>query len=172
MVHHHAVLLVAEAVGVEHKDKMKIKKMFLLLSLSLVFVFFIILITGCGNNTTGNAISNEEYVKVPLSDLSKEAQFYTYGFGNAEMNYFAVIGSDNKVRTAFDACDVCGGSKGYQQTGNDITCRKCERVFSIDGLGTKNKGYGCWPSFLSHKIEGDNVLIKIDDIKNGIHRFK
>jgi uncharacterized membrane protein len=126
-----------------------------------------LLVIGCGNGIIGNSV-NEEYVKIPLSDLSDKVQFYSY---DGKINYFAVLGSDGKPRTAFDACDVCGGYEGYEQVGNDIKCKKCGRVFSIDGLGTKNKGYGCWPSHLSHEIKDDMLLIKIDDIKQGESRF-
>ena len=68
------------------------------------------------------------------------------------------------------ACDVCGGY-GYTQQGNDIACKKCGKVFSIDGLGTKNKGYGCWPSFLSHTVDNENIIINIKDLEAGSFRF-
>ena len=42
---------------------------------------------------------------------------------------------------------------------------------NIDGLGSKNKGYGCWPSYLPHEVKGNNILIKISDLKGGRHRF-
>ena len=106
-----------------------------------------------------------------MSDLTDQVQFYNLDDRGVNIVYFAVLGSDGKPRIAFDACDVCGGYKGYEQQGNDIKCNNCGRVFSIDGLGTKNKGYGCWPSYLPHKIERDNLLIKISDIKDGRSRF-
>lgn len=143
------------------------RKILLLLFL-LIFLSFIV---GCGNKVTGNAVAEEGYVRIPLSDLSEEVKFYTYNDKGAKINYFAVLGSDGKPRTAFDACDVCGGYKGYQQNGKDIICRNCGRVFTIEGLGTKNKGYGCWPSYLPHETEGDNILIKIVDLKAGKTRF-
>jgi len=133
---------------------------------------FLVLIVGCSNNPTGNVVADTNGdIKIPLSEVSTEVKFYTFNDNGVNINYFTVLGSDGKPRTAFDACDVCGGYKGYQQTGNDITCRNCGRVFSIDGLGTQNKGYGCWPSYLSHKVEGDNILIKINDIKASRSRF-
>jgi uncharacterized membrane protein len=130
-------------------------------------------IAGCSsNNGTGNAVAgSSDNVKIPLSDLSSQVKFYEHDANGATIRYFAVLGSDGQPRTAFDACDVCGGYKGYVQQGSDIACRNCGRVFSIDGLGTKNKGYGCWPSYLPHEIKGDNVIIKISDIENGRHRF-
>ena len=139
-----------------------------------ILLLVILFVSGC--NVTGNVVADteaddEEYVKIPLSELSAEAKFYSYKAGSVNINYFVVLGSDGEVRTAFDACDVCGGYVGYTQTGNDITCDKCGKVFSIDGLGTKNKGYGCWPSYLPHEVRGDEVLIKVSNIIGGRERF-
>ncbi|MEE9525201.1 MAG: DUF2318 domain-containing protein [Candidatus Woesearchaeota archaeon] len=134
-----------------------------------ILAFFALVIAGCG--ITGNSTADGDVIKIPLSSVSTDVQFYEYNDAGTRISYFAVLGSDGEVRTAFDACDVCGGYKGYQQQGSDIKCKNCGRVFSIDGLGTKNKGYGCWPSYLPHGIKGNNVVIKISDIKGGKHRF-
>lgn len=136
--------------------------------LIILIIATTLFIVGCN---TGNVVVDTEFVKIPLTDISNTVKFYEYNDNGVYIKYFVVLGSDGKPRTAFDACDVCGGYKGYEQTGTDITCKNCGRVFKIDGLGTQNKGYGCWPSYLPHKIEGDNVLIKIDDIKTGKSRF-
>ena len=135
-----------------------------------ILLLAILFVSGC--NVTGNVVADdEEYVKIPLSEMTDEVKFYTFESGSVDINYFAVLGSNGEVRTAFDACDVCGGYLGYTQTGNDITCNKCGKVFSIDGLGTTNKGYGCWPSYLPHEVRGDEVLIKVSDITMGRERF-
>ncbi len=143
------------------------KKIILLCGLAFAVLF----LAGC-SSITGNASADSGgVVSIPLSELSETVKFYTFNDRGVDISYFAVFGSDGEPRTAFDACDICGGYKGYKQVGNDIQCRNCGRVFSIDGLGTKNKGYGCWPSYLPHKIEGDSVIIAISDIKAGRKRF-
>lgn len=130
------------------------------------------LISSCGSNdTTGAASYVEDFVKISLSEITDSANFYSHEYNGKQINYFAVRGSDGEIRTAFDACDICGGSKGYRQSGNDMICNNCGRVFSIDDLGTKNIGGGCWPSYLSHKIEGDYLLINIGEIEQGAFRF-
>jgi len=138
---------------------------------TILLTMVLLLIAGCSNNNIIGETIKEENIKIPLSDLSSEANFYEYDYNGVIIRYFVVLGSDGEPRTAFDACDVCGGSKGYEQIGNDIKCRNCGRVFSIDGLGTKNTGYGCWPSYLEHEQDGDNIFIKVSDIKAGKHRF-
>jgi len=143
------------------------KKITIILGMALFALF----LAGC-SSITGGAVANEgDVVSIPLSDISEKVSFYTYNDLGIEISYFVVLGSDGEPRTAFDACDVCGGYNGYRQVGTDIQCRKCERVFSIDGLGTQNKGYGCWPSYLPHTIENGNVIIKVSDIKSGRKKF-
>lgn len=133
-------------------------------------IFLLIFLLGC-NAASDIGSDSGPVVKIPLSEVSNDAKFFSHKAGSVEIRYFAVLGSDGKPRIAFDACDVCGGYKGYKQIGNDIQCNNCGRVFWIDGLGTKNKGYGCWPSYLPHKIQGDNIVIKISDIEDSRHRF-
>ena len=135
--------------------------------IGLILVLTVAL-SGCiGSSSSGSG----GVVSISLSDLSSQAKFYTFDDNGVQISYFAVLGSDGVARTAFDACDVCGGSKGYRQEGNNIVCNNCGQTFSIDGLGTENKGYGCWPSYLPHKESGGNILIDINDIKEGRNKF-
>lgn len=160
---------------------MKIKKRHLTIgaaAIGVLLVLFVALSVAGGNASenaatanTGAALGTGDVVRIPLADISETAQFYTYEDNGVNINYFVVLGSDGKPRTAFDACDVCGGYKGYQQTGTDITCRNCGRVFRIDGLGTQNKGYGCWPSYLPHELDGDDIVIQVNDIKKEGAKF-
>ncbi|MBL7170009.1 MAG: DUF2318 domain-containing protein [Candidatus Aenigmarchaeota archaeon] len=133
------------------------------ISLVLVGFFFF-------NGKMGKAaLSDDEVVKIPLSDISEAAKFYEYD----SIRYFVVLAKDGSIKTAFDACDVCYRSrKGYRQEGSDMICNNCGLSFRIDGLGTKNKNPGgCWPGYLPNKIENDNLVIKKSDLESGKFRF-
>ena len=145
----------------------------MVLGLILVAALFIF---GCGNESSNSkepatTTVSAGLVEIPLNSITDKVQKFDYNAKGVTVTYFAVKGSDGKVRTAFDACDVCGGNKGYEQQGTDIACINCGKVFKIDGLGTQNKGYGCWPSFLSHKIEDDSIVISKEELNAGKHRF-
>ncbi len=155
----------------------------ILLGLMLLVVIGVVGCSGndsndSGSSATGGAVSNgavseiEEsgVIKIPLDSITNEVEKFNYEANGVTVRYFAVRGSDGQVRTAFDACDVCGGY-GYTQQGNDIACKKCGKVFSIDGLGTKNKGYGCWPSYLSHTTDNENIIINKKELEAGAFRF-
>lgn len=140
----------------------------------------ILLVSGCsGSDSTENVIPEKEVmepegkiIEIPVSEISSQAKFYMLDSDGVEINYFAVKGSDGKIRTAFDACDICGGYKGYRQSGNDMVCNNCGLHFNIDDLGTKNKGGGCWPSYLGHEIRDTTVIIQKEELVKGRGFFK
>ena len=136
-------------------------------------VLITLLISACSNGISGNSIldTSKGTIAIALDDITSTVQKYDFDANGVKVTYFAVKGSDGEVRTAFDACDVCGGKKGYRQQGSDIVCNNCGKVFRIDGLGTQNKGYGCWPSYLKHVIEDGNVIISKSELEAGSHRF-
>jgi len=147
-----------------------------------------ILISGCSNNDGSDTISGEatgvfsndavldssgssEVVEIPIDSITEQAQFFEQNVAGFTITYFAVKGSDGEIRTAFDACDVCGGYKGYHQEGNQMVCNNCGQKFAIDSLGSKNSGSGCWPSNLGRTIEGDNLVIEVSELEQNKFRF-
>ena len=148
---------------------MKRTQLAFLLGLSLI-----ILVSGCTSNSgTGDIIAEDSQnsVKIPVTEITNTAKFFTFETAGTTIKYFAVRGTDGKIRTAFDACDVCGGYKGYRQQGNDMICNNCGRYFNIDDIGTKNTGGGCWPSYLNHEIEGEYIVIDKNELVTSKWRF-
>jgi uncharacterized membrane protein len=153
--------------------------------LLMLGVLAVVVVSGCTSGGTGNAVATStdtgssvngvietaDSYKIPISSISTTASFYSHNAGGKDVNYFVVSGTDGNPRTAFDACDVCGGRKGYRQSGNDMICNNCGRFFNIDSIGTKNRGGGCWPSYLTHEIDGEYIVIKKSEIAAGAWRF-
>ncbi|MCK5698758.1 MAG: DUF2318 domain-containing protein [Candidatus Aenigmarchaeota archaeon] len=140
-----------------------------------------LLVSGCTDNSasvTGDALIRDnddlksDSIKIPLAGITFDINKFEYDADGTEVKYFIMKGADGQIHTAFDACDVCGGKLGYTQRGNDVVCKSCGRVFRIDDLGTKNIGGGCWPGYLAHTIDGDNIIIKISELNDGAFRFR
>jgi len=111
-------------------------------------------------------------VIVPLSEISTTMKKYSYDVNGTTVRFFVVLGSDGKVRAAFDACQVCyKAKKGYSQVNNNVRCNNCGRQFSIDELGTENKGAGCWPSYLPNEVNGSDVRVNVSDLQAGAFLF-
>jgi uncharacterized membrane protein len=142
------------------------------LILLALFAFFVF--SGKSGESQKTLDSPEEIVTMALSEISGQAKWYEYQSENINIKYFIVTSEDNSIKSAFDACDVCYGSKkGYSQEGDFMVCNNCGNRYPISGLGTENKpGGGCWPGYLPSRVEGDNLVIKTSDLKQGGYRFK
>jgi len=124
------------------------------------------------NTDQSQLIQTDTEIKIPMSSIDSDADFYTYDSDGVEISYFTVKGSDEKIHVAFDACDVCyNAKKGYRQNGDVMHCINCGKEYSINSLGTENTAGGCWPSYLPMNIDGDYVVIQISDLKNKINMF-
>ncbi len=107
-----------------------------------------------------NTSAGSDYVTIPISEVGKDARFYTYDSGGTQVRFFAARGPDGNVHVATDACDVCYQShKGYHQSGTAMQCNNCGKAFSIDHIGTKNTAGGCWPSYLPMNLNGSDALV-------------
>jgi uncharacterized membrane protein len=111
-------------------------------------------------------------VSIPLDKVSDgKAHFYKISEGGKEIQFFLVKGTDGSIKTAFDSCDVCyKEKKGYEQQGDAMLCKNCNKKFAIAKMGPNSMG-GCNPSFLPHRESGGNVMISVDDLKAGAKYF-
>lgn len=111
-------------------------------------------------------------VTVPVAELSGgTATFYSADVEGTTVQYFAVQDTTGKVRTAFNACDVCyPAKKGYTQDGDVMVCNNCGRRFPTDSIGTVSGG--CNPSPLEAKVKGDELVITADALAAGASYFQ
>jgi len=127
------------------------------------------------------AFSLGKYEKVKISNgtvtllaaklADGKAHFYKIEDSGKEITFFAAMASDGSYKTAFDACDSCFKSKkGYEQQGDKMNCKNCNQKFAINRLGPNATG-GCNPGYLPSQQSGNNIVIKVADIKNGARYF-
>lgn len=109
---------------------------------------------------------------IAVSKLSDgKAHFHRLNDGGKEITFFAVKAADGSFKTAFDACDSCFRSKkGYEQQGDKMLCKNCNKKFAIDRLGPNATG-GCNPGYLPSQVNGNILTVKVDDLKAGTHYF-
>ncbi|OIO45852.1 MAG: hypothetical protein AUJ31_03130 [Parcubacteria group bacterium CG1_02_39_15] len=117
-------------------------------------------------------IDSDDFVQIPVSEITNQAKWYEYDLGEKKIKFFVVRAEGESIKTAFDACDVCYYSgKGYRQEGDYMVCNNCGNRYPIAGLGTENKTPGgCWPGYLPNVVEGEYVLIKVKDLANNSWR--
>lgn len=99
-----------------------------------------------------------------------QAKHFDFQTDKHTIRYFIIKSADGVIRAAFDACDVCWPSgKGYYQEGDKMVCRNCGRKFA-SALVNEVKG-GCNPAPLNREVQGDKLVIKIEDIVKGKQYF-
>ena len=110
-------------------------------------------------------------VRLPVSTFDDgQAHWYTYHADSADIQFFVLKSSDGVIRAAFNACDVCFlEKKGYRQKGDEMICNNCGQRFP-SALINEVRG-GCNPSPLTRTIQGNEVIILIDDILTGVGYF-
>ncbi|MCB2149239.1 MAG: DUF2318 domain-containing protein [Deltaproteobacteria bacterium] len=85
---------------------------------------------------------------------------------NTTIKYFILKSTDGVIRAAFDACDVCWPEgKGYVQDGTAMVCRNCGRRF--ESVMVNEVQGGCNPAPLNRTLQGDQVVIRTDDLNKG-----
>jgi uncharacterized membrane protein len=111
-------------------------------------------------------------VTVPVSKVSDgKTHYYKIEDGGKEIRFFVVKGTDGRLHTAFDACDVCfKEKKGYEQKGEQMVCTNCNQKFAITRIGAASTG-GCNPSYLPAKIDAANVSFNLANLKGGARFF-
>ncbi len=98
------------------------------------------------------------------------AHHYTYMHEGRPIEFFVLKSKDGVVRAAFNACDVCYLSKkGYTQDGDEVVCNNCGRRFPADQINVVHGG--CNPSPLDRSVEGDSLIIKVEDVVRGQEYF-
>jgi uncharacterized membrane protein len=110
-------------------------------------------------------------IRYPVSLFADgKARHFDYRVNGLTIRYFVLKSADGIIRAAFDACDVCWpAGKGYYQEGDEMVCRNCGRRFT-SVLINEVKG-GCNPAPLHRTIQGDQLIIKTEDIVQGQSYF-
>ncbi len=88
--------------------------------------------------------------------------------GNANMRILAITKSDGNVAVAYDACALCGAA-GYAQEGDEVICKRCGAPINPDTVGEAG---GCNPLPLRYTLEGDEIVIRTEDIGERADLFK
>ncbi|MFX0174134.1 MAG: Fe-S-containing protein [Candidatus Hodarchaeota archaeon] len=141
--------------------------------ISIVCFASIVLLQTPNNDKVLTPTQEGDELVIQVSSLNSKAKFYGYNSESTLIKFFAVIGSDNNVHIAFDACDVCySDKKGYTQDDTVMVCNNCGNKFLITGIGTENLQGGCWPSYLPVDMNTGQIRIKISDIMSKEYMFQ
>lgn len=116
-------------------------------------------------------VAEDGEVTLPLASFDdRMAHHYMYMHVEQPIEFFVLKSEDGVVRAAFNACDVCFSARlGYTQDGDHMVCNNCGRRFPSDQINVLQGG--CNPSPLRRAVEGQDLVIQVDDLVGGLAYF-
>lgn len=105
--------------------------------------------------------AKEGFIRIPLSEVSDGALHrYGYSVKGTTVRFLAMKVPAGAVKTAFDACRICG-SRGYVQEGKGIVCLNCAADINTVSLGEAG---GCNPIPLPSRLEKGELSIEVKNL--------
>ncbi len=143
------------------------RRAFALLGVALVALFTTAFVTRAripGPEPATALIPENGRVSFEASMLaSGKVQFYAVPVSSGAARFFA-LEAGGTVFTNLDACEICGPF-GYFQDGSSLVCRNCTSPIAPLSL---NRGGGCNPIPLAHRLEGGRVVVDVTAIETAL----
>jgi uncharacterized membrane protein len=110
-------------------------------------------------NKRNPAIVDQDLI-IQKKDITRNALFYPVEIDGKQMEVIAVKTPDGRIRTAFNACNVCYKlEKGYYvQVNTMLVCQRCKKRFRMEVIETKTGGCNPISIFPENKTETDSSI--------------
>jgi uncharacterized membrane protein len=97
---------------------------------------------------------------IDTRDITRNALFYPVEIEGKQMEVIAVKTPDGKIRTAFNACQVCYklGKGYYVQVDTVLVCQRCKKRYRMEVIETKTGGCNPISIFPENKTETDSTI--------------
>ena len=134
----------------------------------------LLLLSGCGKQETAADPVDTELV-IPVSELSETIRIYPVTVDGLQMEVLAAKDSDGTVRTAFNTCQVCNGSRKayFAEEGDHVVCQNCGNSFGREDVGVLSGGCNPYPIFAEDRQDSeDSVRISYDYLSSASGLFE
>lgn len=147
----------------EGSSREEMRSHLLVKSLSGFLTLFVIIFTisGLASQVKGYAPEPlrvspvDGMIRIPAESITGNITKYAVSVDGVDVRFLLVRASDGTIRSALDACRICG-PKGFEQVGDTLVCRRCYVETAIDDIG---KDESCNPIPLDVTIGADGVII-------------
>ena len=132
------------------------------------------LLTGCGQKQEAAALQPGEYLEIPVSELSETIRIYPVAVDGLSMEILAAKDADGSLRTAFNTCQVCNGSRKayFVAQGDHVVCQNCGNSFARTDVGVLSGGCNPYPIFADSRDDtADTVRLSYDFLSGSSSLF-
>ena len=144
------------------------KRFILALALALLA-----LLTGCGKQEQ-SALSQGEFLEIPKAELSEDIRIYPVTVDGLQMEVLAAKDADGTLRTAFNTCQVCNGSRKayFVAQGDHVICQNCGNSFARADVGVLSGGCNPTPIFPENRSDTEeSIRISYDYLQSNRDLF-
>jgi len=112
-----------------------------------------------GLNRRKEAIADQDLI-IQTADVTRNALFFPVEIDGRQMEVLAVKTPDGKIRTAFNACQVCYklGKGYYVQVETMLVCQRCKKRYRMEVIETKTGGCNPISIFPENKTETASTI--------------
>lgn len=144
--------------------------------LILLGIAALLALSGCGKSQTAAAAPIEvgSDLEIPVADLSEHIKIYSFTVDGLQMEVLAAKDADGTVRTAFNTCQVCNGSRKayFVESGDQVVCQNCGNSFGREDVGVLSGGCNPYPIFAEDREDtADTVKISYDFLSGSKNLF-
>lgn len=131
------------------------------------------LLGGCGKQEQ-TALGQGEYLEIPKAELSEDIRIYSVTVDGLQMEVLAAKDADGTLRTAFNTCQVCNGSRKayFVAQGEHVICQNCGNSFARSDVGVLSGGCNPTPIFAESRADTeDTIRISCDYLQSNRDLF-
>lgn len=120
----------------------------------------LLVLTGCGSSQKTTAVSAEGDLEIPIAELSEHIKIYSFTVDGFNMEVLAARDADGTVRTAFNTCQVCNGSRKayFVEQGDKVVCQNCGNAFGREDVGILSGGCNPYPIFAENREDSEDAV--------------
>lgn len=142
--------------------------------IAIALIALLALLTGCGQKQEAAALQPGEYLEIPVSELSETIRIYPVTVNGLSMEILAAKDADGSLRTAFNTCQVCNGSRKayFVAQGDHVVCQNCGNSFARTDVGVLSGGCNPYPIFADSRDDtADTVRLSYDFLSGSSSLF-
>ena len=108
----------------------------------ILMLLALLVLSGCSSSQKTTAVSAGGDLEIPIAELSEHIKIYSFTVDGLNMEVLAARDADGTVRTAFNTCQVCNGSRKayFVEQGDKVVCQNCGNAFGREDVGVLSGG--------------------------------
>lgn len=137
--------------------------------IAVLMLLALLVLPGCGSSQKTTAIAAGSGLEIPIAELSEHIKIYSFTVDGLNMEVLAAKDADGTVRTAFNTCQVCNGSRKayFVEQGDKVVCQNCGNAFGREDVGVLSGGCNPYPIFAEDREDSEEAVRIFYDFLSG-----